>query len=71
MIDIGVLSTEVQKVYAQARVLADNKFLHIDYCLVKVYDKYENETESNFQDYRFIESGCLVNEPFIQKNFCK
>ena len=37
--DIGVLSEESQKVLVQATVLADNKFVHLKQCLVKVYDQ--------------------------------
>jgi len=67
--DIGVLSQGDQKVYVQAKVLAANKFVHLGYCLVKVYDEDSNGNRTNEQEFNFIENGCLVDNPFIQTNF--
>jgi len=67
--DIGVLSTAEQKVYVQGRVNVDNKFLHLSYCLVKVYDEDESGKQTNTQDFKFIDNGCLVSDPFINRNF--
>lgn len=67
--DIGVLSEEEQKVYVQGQVMVENKFLHLGYCLVKVYDEDADGNQLNEQDFRFLENGCLVDDQFVERNF--
>ena len=46
------------------------EFLNRNSCVVDVYES-NNGVKTNEEEYQLISNGCLVDDPFVQRNACK